>query len=241
MSKIYTVCSGAVAQRAERLIELYHSEVKEAGVTIDFLFAYNENGNAVELHGYPALAVCKVINLKDRVKGCADVEITIDGKHFGEMSEEQKNALLDHELKHIVVMRDKDGDIATDDHGRPVIEMRKHDYQMGWFTEIAERHGLNSPEVTQARILWANDGQAYFPVLSEIAEAKPETAPFGIVPKTVAETMAEDISRETGGKVSIEVHGEGPFADHLRAAAEGTEPPKRRRARRLATIEPPTS
>ena len=48
-----------------------------------------------------------------------------------------------------------------DAQGRPKIKLRKHDFQVGWFHEIARRHGEHSVEVRQCRELVSEQGQTY--------------------------------------------------------------------------------
>lgn len=165
--KTYEVAPLDVNHRAATLIEHHYPEIKEAGVTFDFLFASNENGDAITHGGYPAIGLCRIISLKDRAAGRSDAEITLDAKAWEDMTELQRNALLDHELNHVVVKRDKQNAIAFDDLSRPKLKSRKHDYQFGWFTDIAKRHGEASPEVYQAKLIWDKDGQAFFPMLTE--------------------------------------------------------------------------
>ena len=169
MPKTYEIAPKEVAERAEKLILKHYPDLDHSGVTIEFLYARNDRGSAVSHQGYPALAVVRVVGLKDRAKGSKDAEITIDALAYERMSPAQRDALLDHELNHLIVARDKFNDFKFDDLHRPKLVMRKHDYQMGWFTCIAQRHGLNSPEVYQAKLLWDNDGQAYFPMLADAA------------------------------------------------------------------------
>jgi hypothetical protein len=165
MSKTYELAPAEVKERADKLISQYHHDIENAAVRIDYLFATSDSGNAVMLHGYPCLAVVRIVNLKDRAKKNADAEITIDAEAYKTMTDAQKDGLLDHELHHLIVKRDKDGGFDLDDLYRPKLKLRKHDWQMGWFEEIARRHGPASPEVYQAQILWDNAGQAFFPML----------------------------------------------------------------------------
>jgi len=146
-----------------KLIDDHYPDLKEAAVKIDVLFAFNDKTFAVKCGGYPALAVVKINSLKARFKGQGDAEIIIDGDGYEAMSTEQREAVCDHELHHILVQRDKEQNIKRDDLDRPKFRMKKHDYQLGWFREIAERHGQNSPEVYQAKLLWNNDGKTFFP------------------------------------------------------------------------------
>lgn len=145
-------------------IEEFYPELVEADVTVDAMMAYDEKGGFPVKHGgYPALAMIKSTSLKNRVKGMADAEITIDAEAFKNMNKLQQKALIDHELCHLIVVRDKEGNIKTDDADRPKLRMRKHDHQMGWFREIAIRHKYNSPEVYQATLLWNEDAPIFFP------------------------------------------------------------------------------
>lgn len=52
--------------------------------------------------------------------------------------------------------------MKRDDLGRPVLKIRLHDQQHGWFDEIARRHGDASIEVQQAKAFADSSGQTYF-------------------------------------------------------------------------------
>lgn len=177
----YQKCPKAVGAIAHEILEEFptHRPTLNAEVTIDFVFAYadvNDEGiatnNALTLHGTAALAICKKIRLKDRVMGRADVEIAIDGRWWETASPAECRALLDHELTHIEVKVDENG-ICRDDASRPLIKLRKHDFQIGWFSEIAARHGKASQEVIQAKMIMDQAGQLYWP---DICSDKPNPA-----------------------------------------------------------------
>lgn len=144
-------------------IQEFHPELVEAQVTIDALMAFDDKGFPVKVGGYPAIASIKISSLKNRVKGFADAEIVFDKAAYDALSDDQRKGLIDHQLYYLMVKRDKEDNIKRDDVGRACLKMRKHDYQMGWFREIALRHKENSPEVYQAKLLWRNDGETFFP------------------------------------------------------------------------------
>lgn len=140
------------------LIDGYHlhEQIDEFDVKVDFLFAWAEQddhgqkkGPALKHRGVPALGICRIVNYRDRVKGCGDVEISVDADWWEAptTTHEQQLALLDHELRHIKVLHD------TDQANRPKIKMRPHDFEVGWFHDVAERWGVNSNEVQQAQVL----------------------------------------------------------------------------------------
>lgn len=172
MSKTYEPAPKEVEQRALALIEHHYPDITKSGLTIEYLFARNDGGYAIVHGGYPAIGLCRIVNLKDRAKGNKDAEITICAETWEKMKPEQRDALLDHELNHLILVRDDMNGIKFDDLERPKLKIRKHDWQMGWFTCIAQRHGLNSPEVVQAKTLWDSDGQAFFALLTDTAKKK---------------------------------------------------------------------
>jgi hypothetical protein len=176
-------CPKSVNQMAKEILERFesHKPLINAAVTTDFVFAYAEKdektgepkGDALKLHGVKALAICRKMGLKDRVMGRADTEISIDGDWWPTASDEEQRALLDHELHHILVKVDKRG-LVRDDIGRPIIHLRPHDVQIGWFKIIAERHKLNSQECKQAVQIMCESGQYFWPGLSKIVESNPK-------------------------------------------------------------------
>lgn len=160
----FDIAPESINETIQNLIAANHPELVEANVTVDTIFAFDDKGGfPVKTNGYPSAANIKISNLKSRVKGAADAEICIDRDAFNAMTEGQQQALLDRELHKIMIKRDKEGTIKIDDASRPVLKIKKFDYMLGWFKEIAVRHGADSPEVYQASILWQKDGRTFFP------------------------------------------------------------------------------
>lgn len=148
-----------------------HKPLLDARVKIDLVFAYSDKdegghakNNALSRNGRKALGIARKIPLKDRALGRGDCEVALDGDWWDDATEDQQRALLDHELHHFAVKIDKRG-LVRDDLGRPVIQMRKHDYEFGWFKIIAERHGAASQERIAAQMIFDEAGQAFWPSL----------------------------------------------------------------------------
>lgn len=165
----YQKAHADIYKRAQALMEKYHTNLVEAGVVVDIMFAFatkdaNEEpkGHAIMHGGYPAEGLCKILSLKDRVMGRGDAEIILNGDHWNGWTPQQRDALLDHELHHLSVRASEDGIIQVDDIGRPKLEMRKHDREFGWFDLIAKRWGSDSHEVMQAKQLIDEAGSVYF-------------------------------------------------------------------------------
>lgn len=167
----YQQCDETVLELAKVILKQYetHAPILAAKVKIDFLFAFaprdNDGfpvGDALRLHGNKARGICKIIALKQRALGNGDAEITIDGDWWNDATEDQQAALLDHELHHLVVKL-RHGTPMRDDLGRPLLKMRRHDVDFGWFALIAERHGEHSGEREQARQIMMAFGTYFWP------------------------------------------------------------------------------
>lgn len=165
-------CPAEINRLIDRIAEEFHPELLNAGVTIDALFQFpklNEKGQPVpnsglRHHGYAAHAVARIVNTRDRAKGCGDVEITIDQQSWEKLDDETKEAIIDHELQHFEVIVDDAEMIQYDDIGHARVRIRKHDRQFGWFDAIARRRGRHSIEVKQALELAESEaGQLYLP------------------------------------------------------------------------------
>src|SRR5687768_14184556 len=104
MSKIYDLCPLDVHDRVNSLIALHHEDLNSVKLKVDLLFVSNDgDGPALTCHGWPALAVVRIIGAKDRAAGRGDAEIVIDRDYFVDAQEERKIAILDHELTHLKV------------------------------------------------------------------------------------------------------------------------------------------
>lgn len=170
----FTRCDKSVEKLAAELLKKHpsHKPLLAAGVTIDFVWAfpdYDEKtgrplNDALTHNGVKALGIARKIPLKDRALGRADAEIAIDGDWYQKAPAPEQEAMLDHELNHIAVKIDKRG-LVTDDLGRPVLQIRKHDYEIGFFKIVAERNGKHSIELYQAQRMFDESGQIFWPDL----------------------------------------------------------------------------
>ncbi len=174
MPKEYSQCPTEVTSRAEALIKKFHPDLKAAEVTIDYIFVSSDAPAPLKLHGVRALAIVRIVSTKDRAKGQSDAEIQIDELAYDAMTPAKRDALLDHELEHLVVKRNQQNEFAIDSNNRPKLKMRPHDVDVGWFETIAQRHKENSVELQQARWMQNNFGETFFPFMQAIAD-KSET------------------------------------------------------------------
>ena len=172
----YEKSSVEISQIVERMMDRYHPQLRDAKVWITCLMAFptkdkngDSTGPALTHQGYPAQAVVKIIGLKERTDGRADAEIVIDGENWQVLDDDQKDALIDHELEHLELKVGKqDGLVVRDDLNRPNLVIRKHDFQAGWFDSIVRRHGRAAPEVIQyEQLQTVHYTQRWLPYLDE--------------------------------------------------------------------------
>lgn len=172
MGTSYTKANSEVGTYLERVLLSWHPDLHNADVNFDLMFAWAEeddNGDekapALKLHGVPCDAIVRIVSLKDRAKGMGDVEICFDGRKWQTLSPSERDALVDHEVTHVVLRIGKTGEVLMDDCGRPKLRMRPHDREHGWFDEVARRHKQAAPEVKAAAYLMSDQEmkQTYFP------------------------------------------------------------------------------
>lgn len=175
--KTYAPAPDECLKRILALIGKHYPELEKVALRIDVLSATNsdEEKPAVSVGGYAALASIRILDTKARAKGAGDVEILIDELRYNELSEAERNALLDHEIYHIKLKRDADNRVKLDEHGRPKCGMRKHDFSYGWFREIAARHKTASQEVQQATRFYMAEKQTFFAFI-EAPKSVPQLA-----------------------------------------------------------------
>lgn len=164
MSKRYTPASEDVVHKITALREEYYAEESFEMVTVGALFVFDEKTGEPTLthHGYPAAALVRIVGARDRAAGMPDAQIVVDRAIWQGLTTKQQYALLDHELHHLELATDANGGVRFDAQGRPRLRSRKHDWQFGWFDEIANRHGEHSIERLEAKRLVEASGQLYF-------------------------------------------------------------------------------
>jgi hypothetical protein len=175
----YQKANKSVHQLAAQLIGRYpdHKPLEAVEIKLDLVFAFadtDEKGrplnDALTKNGIKALGITRAVPLKDRALDRGDAEIALDGDWWKTASGDEQAALLDHELHHISLKTDKNGNIKYDDLNRPLIKLRKHEIEIGWFKCIAERHGSASQERQQAKKIMDGFGQWLWPEIAPTME-----------------------------------------------------------------------
>jgi len=136
------------------MMAAYHNELVDLEVAVAVTRAYklDSEGNATDgpplkMHGHACSAKVKVLSAQQRCHVDFDVEIIVDGALFDTLTARQKNAIIDHELEHLVVVRDKEGVPKAHPSGRPQLKCKPDDFAVLGFFNIAARHQEHSVEV----------------------------------------------------------------------------------------------
>lgn len=129
---------GVVMHRLlEEIREAHHEEIFEARIALAWCTSWHPDRD-----GLLVLGKCKKASDLDRELAAFDFVILLNKLVWQDFSftEEQKRALVDHELCHADVARDPvSGDKVRDERGRQVFRIRKHDIEE--FRDIVARHG----------------------------------------------------------------------------------------------------
>lgn len=137
------------------------------GVTVVAMFVADDDPEkkdrpVLQHHGRLAAGVCRIVNLRDRAAGLADAMIVFDSALWDTFLPDRRRALIDHELHHIERVTDADGKtLRYDSIGRPKLAIRPHDWAIGVFDIVAERHGKASIDVAQVHGMMTESGQLY--------------------------------------------------------------------------------
>lgn len=133
------------------ILNKYYGDLVDAKVTINILYAHatkddegNIKGVALKHQGWPVAAIVKVNSVKDRVEGKCDATISIDGDEWPNRSNTEQKSIIDHEIFHILLCYDREGNLKLDSAKRPKLRLKQHDVQMGVFKTIAKRYAEKS-------------------------------------------------------------------------------------------------
>ena len=111
-----------------------HKRLTDHQVTVDVLMAEStkDGKSALSLHGYPAKAIARITPYRQRVQGMADAVIEVDAVAWDRLTYAEQVALFSHELAHLeLCFTKKHNQLKTDALGRPKLELKAHDWQLG--------------------------------------------------------------------------------------------------------------
>lgn len=148
----YSIANEEINLTIQEVMKKNHGDLHAEGVTITAMIARSEEGPAIKVRGCEAAGCIRITKLMERTLGLGDAVMILDGERLDAWSSKRLQAVIDHELRHLVLAKNKKtGQIQRDDEGRPKLRIRPHDFEFGWFARTAELYGEESYEVSQAR------------------------------------------------------------------------------------------
>ncbi|MEA3265430.1 MAG: putative metallopeptidase [Candidatus Fermentibacteria bacterium] len=156
MSAIREIADGKLHDIVYGVMSKYHPDLKSAGIKVTvFLVKFIsrsgeilDNEPVLKSNGHGASATIRRASKSELQLGSGDVIIEIDSFVWREhLREKSRVALIDHELCHIGLRRNKNGKIRMNPNGRPAIELIHHDIEIGLFYDVVKRHGKDSIEI----------------------------------------------------------------------------------------------
>lgn len=94
----------------------------------------------------------KYNSAKDRLLKKIDIEIQLDTEYWEDLTDTEKQAVIDGALNQIEIVEKKDLPAYNDD-GTVKIKLRKPDMIYEGYSTIAEKYGSDSPEIKKYRRL----------------------------------------------------------------------------------------
>ncbi len=130
-----------------KLVAAYHRELLTARIALAWNLSWQP-----DIDGRLKLGMCKKVSDLEREVadvGAYDFVIILrrDFWQDAHVSDQQRQALLDHELCHAAVKLDENCEPVIDERGRQVFRMRRHDLEE--FQEIADRYGCWKKDITE--------------------------------------------------------------------------------------------
>jgi hypothetical protein len=111
-----------------------HNELRDAQIAVAWMI-----GKQPDVDGRIVLGQMKKASELERQLHGFDAIVIINREHWQIFNEEQRTALLDHELCHLAPALDADFEQKLDGHGRDQWRIRKHDVEE--FRGVIQRHG----------------------------------------------------------------------------------------------------
>jgi hypothetical protein len=148
----FSIANEEINLTIQKVMKENHGDLHAEGVTITAMIARSEEGPAIKVRGCEAAGCIRITKLMERTLGLGDAVMILDGERLEAWSSKRLQAVIDHELRHLMLAKNKKtGHIQRDDEGRPKLRIRPHDFEFGWFARTAELYGEESYEVSQAR------------------------------------------------------------------------------------------
>lgn len=155
MPRILTHAPPTVMDLLHQVMQQYRPELLEYKVKVGVLMAkYVDKSGSIRrksgimLHGAACAACIRVNSYRERTQGSPDCTMEVCEWRWGQLTENQKRALLTHEMEHPQLVVDKKTKaVKYDALGRPMLKNRPDDVNITGFEIVVERFGKDALEL----------------------------------------------------------------------------------------------
>jgi hypothetical protein len=125
-----------------KAVAAWHRDLSDARIALVWALAWTADKD-----GLLTLGKAKRASDVDRELKEYDLVILLNRPAWKDLKDEQRLALIDHELCHLCLVKDEKGEPKLDERGRQVFRMRKHDVEE--FRAVVERHGCYKADLEE--------------------------------------------------------------------------------------------
>ncbi len=119
----------------------------EPPLNIDIRMVVDDHGKGLMHRGHPAAGMIEIVSPEERSAGGPDVRIKLDYMRWLNDSERQHEALIHHEVNHLIPKYDQtSGSLRLDPYGRPVVKLRRDDWMLTGFSATVQIFGADAME-----------------------------------------------------------------------------------------------
>jgi len=164
LSTVFTADKDTTAL-AHSVRDEYHPHLKNIDAMVLFSMARIDDrtgetaGPALRAYGAPTPGIAKICNPQERAITKKEILLKIDAAEWDAMTPDQRVALLDHLWSHIELVRDSQGRPRYGTDGRIRLTKRQHDWRIGGFNSVLERHGEAAIDVLNIKEAFGEDSQ----------------------------------------------------------------------------------
>lgn len=129
-----------------------YSHLRAYEINIELFYKYGKRDKddnlktpALQKYGKPIYAQTKLVSSFNRLTDDIDVKIVINKDIWDDLSDEERNAVLDNELASIEVKEDKEGApiYISEDSDKVQLKLKKPDFFIEGYLDILNIHGKN--------------------------------------------------------------------------------------------------
>ncbi|MHC4714463.1 MAG: putative metallopeptidase [Planctomycetota bacterium] len=238
MARVYTRAAAPMDRLVREVMHKHHKHLESEKIKIGTVFVETDADEtsgaappALTDRGMPCLAKIRLAPTRDRILHGCDAVLEIDSQEYDPLDSKVQWALIDHELTHLRLKTNKEGEYVRDGYGRAKLELRPHDWEVSGFTRVVQRYGRNAVEALNFRRVQRDHqigGQGVFDFMLERglkdtvdgAASKGVASVVAQIPGRRGEAGARSVTIDLGAELQADLrrhgqHNKGRIAGNI--------------------------